>query len=214
MRTIVVGCGEMGAALAYQLFRQGHLVTVIDQDAAAFDHLPSDFQGQIIEGDVLAKNVLQRAQIHEAEAIAVVTTSDALNALVAYIARTEYKIPRVVAANTDPRQRPIQEAFGVPVIGSVGWGAQQFVELLVDTPLREIHVVGDPNFVVCQIRVPQNWLGGRVTDFLPVEQFTILSLTRAGKSLPGSALKSFVQGDLVYLQAAPAAIEILRSKLR
>ena len=40
MRIIVVGCGQVGSALAYQLYKQGHLVTVIEQNEAAFDHLP------------------------------------------------------------------------------------------------------------------------------------------------------------------------------
>jgi trk system potassium uptake protein TrkA len=155
-----------GAALAYQLYKQGHQVTVIDQNAAAFDHLPSDFQGQTIEGDVLAKNVLHRAQIEDVDAIAVVTPSDSLNALVAYIAKTEYQVANVVAANTNPRQRPIQDAFGIPVVGSASWGAQQFVELLSDTPLRVIHFDGDPNLVVYRL-VPASWQGCALQEFLP-----------------------------------------------
>jgi trk system potassium uptake protein len=126
MRIIVIGCGRVGSVLAYQLYKQGHAVTVIDQNASAFDNLPADFQGRLIEGDVLARNVLHRAEIEDADALAAVTSSDSLNALMAHVARTEYQVPSVVARNYDPRQQPLQEAFDIPVVSSAGWAVQQF----------------------------------------------------------------------------------------
>jgi trk system potassium uptake protein TrkA len=213
MRIIVVGCGQIGSALAYNLYKQGHLVTVIEQNVAAFDHLPGDFQGQTIEGDVLTKNVLYRAQIEDADAIAVVTHSDSLNALVAYVAKTEYQVARVVAGNTDPCQRPIQEAFGISVVGSASWGAQQFIELLLDMPLRAIHIGSDPNLIVYQLQVPANWQGRALQEILPAERSNILSLTRAGRPLPVSSTQLLEIGDMIYLMADPAEIETLRSQL-
>src|SRR3990172_13346263 len=99
MKVIVVGCGQVGSALAYQLNKMEHQVTVIDRNESAFDNLPIDFQGRTIEGDVLARNVLQRAEIEEADALAAVTSSDSLNALIALIARTEFQVSKVVARN-------------------------------------------------------------------------------------------------------------------
>ena len=40
MRVVIVGCGQVGSALAYQFYTKGHQVTVIDQDQSAFDNLP------------------------------------------------------------------------------------------------------------------------------------------------------------------------------
>ena len=213
MRIIVVGCGKVGSSLAYQFFKQGHLVTVIEQNEAAFDHLPIDFQGQTIEGDVLAQNVLHRAQIEDADAIAVVTHSDSLNALVAYIAKTEYHVAKVIAANNDPRQRPIQEAFGISVVGSASWGEQQFIELFSDTPLRAIRFDSDPNLVIYQLQVPASWQGRALDELLPGDRNKILSLTRSGKSLPVSSMQPLEAGDLIYLMADPAEIETLKSRL-
>ena len=51
MNVIVVGCGRVGAALAYQLHKKGHQVTVIDQGDSAFDNLPPDFNGRTVEGE-------------------------------------------------------------------------------------------------------------------------------------------------------------------
>jgi trk system potassium uptake protein TrkA len=213
MRIIVVGCGQVGSALAYQFYKQGHLVTVIEQNEAAFDHLPTDFQGDLIEGDVLVLKVLHRAQIENADAVVVITNSDSLNALVAYIAKTEYHVAKVIAANNDPRQRTIQEALGISVIGSAGWGVQQVIELISDTPLRAIHFDSDPNLVVYQLQVPASCQGLTVQKLLPEDRGKILSLTRAGRPLPVSVGQVLETGDLIYLMGDPAEIESLRSQL-
>ena len=63
MKVIVVGCGQIGSVLACQLYKRGDAVTVIDKDAAAFDNLSIDFQGRRIEGDVLSRSVLHRAEL-------------------------------------------------------------------------------------------------------------------------------------------------------
>jgi trk system potassium uptake protein TrkA len=102
MNMIVVGCGRLGAELAYRLYQKGHRVTVIDQVMNAFNNLPSDFLGRTIEGEVLNKGVLQRAGIEHADGLAVVTNSDSLNAVVAHIAHSEYNLTNVVVRNYDP----------------------------------------------------------------------------------------------------------------
>jgi trk system potassium uptake protein TrkA len=213
MNIIVVGCGQLGSTLAYQLYKQGHLVTVIDQNGAAFEHLPAGFQGQTIEGDALVQNVLHRAHIEDADAIAVVTNSDSLNVLVAYIAKTEFHVPKAVAANADPRRRPIQEAFGIPVIGSASWGAQQFIELLSNTPLRAIHIGSDSNLIIYQLQVPASWQGDDLEKLLPGDKYKILSIVRSGQALPVSNNQALEIGDLIYLMADSADIDTLRSQL-
>ena len=213
MKIIVVGCGQVGSVLAYQLYQQGHQVTVIEQKAAAFDRLPIDFQGRTIEGDVLAQNVLHRAQIEEADAVAVVTQSDSLNALVAYIAKTEYHVDRVVAANTDPRHLPIQQAFGVPVIGSTSWGAGQFMELLSNLPLRLSQIGSNPGLLVYELQVPAGWQGARLPDLLPPDRFRIISMHRSGKGLLVSDTLTLESGDVIHLVADPPEIESLKNRL-
>lgn len=213
MRVIVVGCGRVGSALAYQLNKMEHQVTVIDQDKSAFDNLPADFHGRTIEGDVLARNVLHRAEIENADALAAVTSSDSLNALIAYIARTEYQVSRVVARNCDPRQRPLQEAFGIPVVGSATWGAQRIIRLLSDAPLRPIFFDGNANLAIYQLEVPEAWRGHSLQELLPEDGSKTLALTRAGQPLPVSQPQSLETGDLIYLSADPEEIEALRRRL-
>ncbi len=76
MKVIVIGCGRMGSELAYRLFKRGHDVAVIDRKDAAFNHLPSDFEGRLYEGEGLNQDVVERAGIKNCDAVAVVTEND------------------------------------------------------------------------------------------------------------------------------------------
>jgi trk system potassium uptake protein TrkA len=213
MRVIVVGCGRVGSALAFQLFKKGHHVTVIDQKGSAFDKLSMDFQGNLIEGDVLARNVLQLAEVESTDALAAVTRSDSLNALVAHIAKTEYNVPRVIARNYDPRQRPLQEAFGIPIVGAASWGARRIEEMLSDSPLRALHLELNTNLPIYQLDVPSTWHGHTLKELLPEEQGVILAWSRSGKPLPINRTQTFEANDILLLTADAREIEALRQRL-
>lgn len=213
MRVIIVGCGRLGSALASQLYRNGHQVTVIDQNQTAFDNLPTDFHGRVIEGDVLTRNVLQRAEIEQADALAAVTRSDSLNALAAHIARTEYKVARVVARNYNPRQRPLQEAFGIPIVGSASWGVRQIEDVLSDVPLHAVFLDSNSDFTIYQLEVPENWEGHSIHELLPEDRIKALAWTRLGQGLLGTEAQALKAGDLIYLHASPEEIDALQQQL-
>ncbi|HSJ54977.1 MAG TPA: NAD-binding protein [Anaerolineae bacterium] len=213
MRIIVVGCGRAGSTLAYQLYLKGHQVTVIDQNASAFDNLPADFQGRLVQGDVLTRNVLERAEIESADSLVAVTNSDSLNVLLAHIARTEHRVSRVVAGNYDPRQRPLQEAFGLPVVSSAGWGVERIEELLSDAPLKPVFLDGNAGLAIYQLKVPESWSGRLLQDLLPNDRATAFALTRTARALPVSGSLSLETGDLIYLSLNSDQVAALQSRL-
>src|SRR5688572_22833359 len=123
MFMIVVGCGRVGAELAFRLYRGGHQVAVIDQVGASFQSLDPEYRGRTIEGEVLSKEVLQREGMETADGLAAVTNSDSTNAVVGHVARTVFHVPNVVVRNYDPRWLPMHEAFGLQVVSSTASGA-------------------------------------------------------------------------------------------
>src|SRR5689334_24447097 len=143
MNFIVVGCGRVGAELAYHLFRGGHQVVVVDSRKEAFNRLHPDFRGRTLEGEGLAESVLERAGIREADGLAAVTNSDTLNAVVAHTAITFYNVPVVVARNYDPSLRMVIEAFGLQTVSSTFWGAQRVEELLTNPTQKMVFSAGN-----------------------------------------------------------------------
>ncbi len=130
MKIIIIGCGRVGAALAYQMYLKKNQVTVIDQKEAAFEKLPHDFQGRVVEGDALIRETLHRAGIAEADALAAVTSSDSTNIVIGHLAKAEYRLPKVVVRNYDPAWQPALEAFGLEIVGSASLEVQRMDDLL------------------------------------------------------------------------------------
>jgi len=104
MLVIVAGGGRTGAQLARALLRQEHEVHIIDnrRDVLARIHreLPTE---SIFEGDPIDPSVLERAGIQEADAIAACTTSDSINLVLCYLARTQYQVRRTIARVNNPK---------------------------------------------------------------------------------------------------------------
>lgn len=213
MKVVVIGCGRFGATLAYTLSNKGNFVTIIDQEASAFDILPNDFKGRMIEGDVLTRSTLHRAELEDADALVAVTRSDTLNALIAHIARTEFKVAKVVARNYDPRQQAIQEAFGIPIIGSASWRVQRIEELLSEGPIHTAYSDQKAHFAIYRVEVPAPWHGASLVELLHGAHEKVLSWTRGGQPVQIQESMAVQTGDLIYMSATTKQIEALRHKL-
>lgn len=104
MFAIITGGGRTGTALALTLLSAGHRVRLLEnrRDVLARLHheLPTE---AIYEGDPTDPQVLELAGIREASALAAITTSDADNLALCFLARERYKVPRIIARVNNPR---------------------------------------------------------------------------------------------------------------
>ncbi len=212
MNIIVVGCGRVGAQLANRLSQKGHHVTVVDVAPSAFENLNTGFRGRTLEGDVLTQDLLRRAGIEQADALAAVTNSDTLNVVVGRIAHTLYNVASVVCRNYEPRYRSLYETFNLQEISSALWGAQRMEEMLEDVTLRTVFSAGDGEVEVYEVMAPRPWHGRSLGDLLG-DCACLVALTRAGKaSLP--TLDTLLEyGDILHLSATLEGIEKLRLRL-
>ena len=214
MNLIVVGCGRVGAELAYRLFKGGHQVIVVDSNRESFNRLHPDFRGRTLEGEGLAENVLDRAGIKEADGLAAVTNSDTLNAVVAHTARTFYHVPVVVARNYDPNLRGVIESFGLQTVSSTFWGAQRVEELLINPAQRVVFSAGNGEVEVYELSIPQLWNGRSLGELMePLKQCYAVAITRAGRSsLPN--METVLQSeDMINISSTYDGISELTSRL-
>ena len=213
MKVVIVGCGRMGAELARRLFQRGHEVSVIDSEEFAFTYLPADFEGRINEGEAINRDVLHRAGIEQADAVAAVTDSDVLNAVVGHLARTYYHIPNVVVRNTNPRYRPILEGYGLQVISALSWGAQRIEEMIYHPDLRVVFSAGNGEVEVYEIAVPEKWNDRTIGEMTSGHACVAVSVTRAGRAVLPSLDQVLETGDIVHVSATLEGVEALRKKV-
>jgi trk system potassium uptake protein len=214
MKTIVVGCGRIGATLAYSLYKRGHEVSIVDDNHNSFNNLPADFQGRIHEGDALNQDVLQRAGIATCDALASVTNNDALNAVVAHIAKVDYNVPNIVARNYDPHMRSLFEAFDIQIVSSTSWGAQRIEELLTDGDFRTVFSAGNGEVEVYELVIPIEWQDNKIEDLIRCSTCKPISITRAGRAFLPELTTELKTGDLLNVAATFDGINETRTQLR
>lgn len=116
MRTIIVGCGRVGAGLAGRLVREGDEVTIIDLRTEAFERLEDDFPGQAIRADGTDEDALRRAGVEGADRFFALTEGDNRNILAAQLAAERFDIGTVVAKINDPVRAEAYSALGLATI--------------------------------------------------------------------------------------------------
>jgi trk system potassium uptake protein TrkA len=213
MHIIIVGCGRMGAELAYRLFEQKHTVVVVDQMKSAFDNIHPDFRGRTIEGEALNEDVLRRAGIEEADALAVVTNSDAVNAVIGHVAKSVYHVPRVVVRNYNSRWQSLLEAFNLPVISSTVWGALRIEELLQYDDMRVVFSAGNGEVNIYEFIVPESCQGCTLSDLFPEDLCRVVAFTRAGQAILPDESVWLEVGDILHFSASPTNLAALRPHL-
>lgn len=132
MRIVILGCGRVGAYLARMLAAEGHQVTVIDRNSAAFARLGADFAGDLVIGTGIDEDVLRRAGIEQAEAFVAVTNGDNTNVMAAQLARDVFGVPRVICRIYDPLREEIYRGLGLETICPTLWGATRIKEILAN----------------------------------------------------------------------------------
>ena len=199
MRIIIVGCGRVGAELALSVSNNGHEVTVIDDRQEAFDRLGTNFHGRTLHGSGIDRQVLRRAEIDQADAVAAVTASDNVNIVAARIAKEIYHVPIVVARAYNPHRLPIYERLGLQTVTSSSWGARRIEELMTSPACAGQLSLGNGDVEIVEARVPASWAGRQVGDLalnLPIQP---IAVTRGGRAQLGEADYVLQAGDLLHL---------------
>jgi trk system potassium uptake protein TrkA len=213
MYVIVVGCGRVGSDLASRLSQRGHDVTVVDHVGSSFGHLDPAYRGRTIEAESMAENVLKKAGIDRADALAAVTNSDAVNAVIARVARTVFHVPNVVTRNYDPRWKPLHDAMGLQSVSTTLWGSQRIEEMLEGESLRAVFSAGNGEVELYEIHVPAAWDGRTVDALTEGTGCVAAALSRGGRSeIPGPALVMRA-GDLLNVTATAEGASAIRARL-
>lgn len=213
MKVLVIGCGRLGSQLAYRMFQRGVDVVVVDSNPQSFYNLPLDFNGLTVEGDALSREVLHRAGIEQADGLVAATDTDALNAVVGYVASSVYGVQRVAVRNYNPSSRTMLEAFGLQVVSSASWGAQRLEELIYHGDVHTVYSAGNGEVEIYEFTIPAEWDGHKVKELLLDGQNRIVSVTRAGRAFLPGAEAALETGDIILVSATLEGIEQIRDRL-
>jgi trk system potassium uptake protein TrkA len=212
MNIIIVGCGRVGVELALAL-HQNHTVSVIDRSLRSFDRLGLHFSGRTIQGHGMDRTALERAGIETAQALAAVTSSDNVNAIVARVAQDIYHVQRVVARIYNPRRAPIYEKLNLQTVSSSSWGAHRLEQLLVHPGMQSVSSAGNGEVQVYELTVPSEWNGHKVSELVPMDHAVPVALIRNGKGMLPRAEIRLEPQDILQVSSTPEGVKILRQRV-
>ena len=199
MKIIVVGCGRNGSGLAAALAQNGHSVTVVDSNPAAFSQLGKDFPGNTVQGIGFDQDVLLKAGIDRTDALAAFTASDESNAVIARIAREIYHVPKVVARLYERGKAEIYRRLGIQTLSSTTWGIQRAMDILSYSPLNAVFSFGNGDVELVKIEVPSLVAGRKVNDLTVLGDIHVVAIEREGGTILPTAGTVFRRGDMLYI---------------
>ena len=98
MNIIIVGSGKVGTHIAQQLVREKHDVTIIDHNEEILRRLSETLDIMTIKGNGISTDVLQEANVHNADLIIAATSEDEVNMVCCLTAKkmgAKYAIARI-----------------------------------------------------------------------------------------------------------------------
>ena len=87
MRIIVVGCGKVGETITEQLIKEGHDISVVDNDPDVVEDITNNLDVLGVVGNGASHEVLMEAGLEQADLLIAVTDQDELNLLCCLIAK-------------------------------------------------------------------------------------------------------------------------------
>jgi trk system potassium uptake protein TrkA len=191
MRVTLIGGGKVGSYLAKELFKGGHVITVIEELHHHAEELSDDSKVLVLEGDGTDINLLKAADTDRSDWVLAVTGLDEVNLVACQLALT-LGAKHVLARLNNPLNRPTFEALEIPVVAVTDVMATLISREVEVDEFRHITLLGRGEVSVYEIDVPQG------VESVPVAE---LRLPR------GSLLVALVSGDDVTV---PTASTILK----
>ena len=93
MKIIILGGGEVGGNLAYNLTKENSDITVVDTDADRLQNLQDRYDIRTVRGMASHPDVLRSAGAEDADMLIAVTSSDEVNMVACQVAYTVFNTP-------------------------------------------------------------------------------------------------------------------------
>ncbi len=160
MKIIIVGCGKVGSALAEQLDREGHEITLIDNKASAINNINNTLDVLGIVGNGASYSIQISAGIETADLLIAVTGSDELNLLCCLIAKKAsncHTIARVRNPQYNSEIEFIKEGMGLSMVINPELETATDIARLVRLPSAiNIDVFAKGKVELLQIQIPKD----------------------------------------------------------
>ena len=216
MRIAIAGAGAVGRSVAQELVNYGHKVLLIEKDFGRY--APSTVPGaEWFLADACEVSSLEEAEMHICDVAIAATGDDKSNLAMAFLAKTEFGVSRVVARINDTRNDWLfTEAWGIDVAVSTPMALVAAVEGAIDVghlvrlmdlgrASRSGSGSGPSNVAKLTLPADSQLVGQRVRDLAMPNNSALVTLLRGNRLIipePDEVLRAgdemlFISGSAV-----------------
>ncbi len=225
MNIVILGAGQVGRSLARNLAIEDNDITIIDTDVVALRELREKLDINTRVGEASHPNVLEQANVNDADMLIAVTNSDEINMMACQIAyslfRTPTRIARVRAAGyLEHPELFTPELIPVDVLISPEQLITNYIFRLISNP-GTTQVLDFANGKVRLVAVKAYHEGPLVghelkdiNEHLPEVKVRVAAIFRKGKSIKPTGNTVIEANDELFVIASAQHIRAVVSELR
>lgn len=180
MNVMIVGCGRVGSQLALLLASEGHNVSIIDKNKESLKRLGMTFNGVAVLGNGFDEKLLKELKIDRQDAFVAVTSGDNTNLMASQVAKTIFKVPRVIARVYDPTRANVYRSFGLDIISGTVLVAAMIRDKIIENSFSG-YLVETGELGVIEIEGNVDLKGKRVAELNLPGEFIIVAIEREKK---------------------------------
>lgn len=171
LHIIIVGCGKVGATLIEQLTREGHDITIIDQNPYKVQEITNQYDIMGLTGNGASYNVLMEAGIENTDLFIAVTGSDELNLLCCTIAKRVGECSAIARVRTPDYSHEIsylREKLGLAmIINPELEAAREIARILYLPTALEVNSFAHGQAELVKLKIPE----GNALDGMTLANF-------------------------------------------
>lgn len=206
MRVFIVGAGEVGFNTAQMLSREGHEVTVVEQDEDLVSRASDQLDALVLQGNGASPKMLNEIEAHKSELLIAVTNSDEINITACLVAKAQ-GVDRTVARIRNADYYDTKEPFARDVLGidfvihTERAAAEEIRDALRVPGSVNVETFAEDNIEIAEVPLREDSpIAGKVVKDLELPEGSLLvGVVRENKTIIPQGSTELQAGDHVFL---------------
>lgn len=178
MYVIIVGAGRVGLNLAQSLVHEGLNVTIIEDDEIISEEVAEEVEAMVIHGDATSIQVLEDADIQEADVFVAATGKDSINLLASVLCQNYSNVSKIIARVNELGHEIAFKKVGVDITVSPESTVAAYLERIITRPkVADLIVLGRGTTELLDLKIENKKLYGEpVLDYSPTDKYIICAV--------------------------------------
>lgn len=178
MYVIIVGAGRVGLNLSESLIREGLNVTIIESDPTVSEEVAEESKAMVIHGDATSVQILEDADISDADVFVAATGDDKVNLLSAVLSQSYENIKKTIVRVNDLEHEKAFKNVGIDITVSPEAAVATYLERIITRPkVADLIVLGRGSTELLDLKLENKKLfGKRVLDYSPTENYIVCAV--------------------------------------